>query len=123
MHLDVTAERCGFFDTLAFHRRVRVTGTLDDDGFGLLLLRPAGEADVVRLSGAAAVGATPVDTGEVSEDTEGLLVVERRGHPHSALRLGRQSQHPWPACAQRQATSRHHSEPAGQRQYPLSGPR
>lgn len=60
---------------LNFHRRVRVTGTLDDDGFGLLVLRPASEADVVRLHGAAPVAATPVDTGAVSEDTEGLLVV------------------------------------------------
>jgi DNA/RNA endonuclease YhcR with UshA esterase domain len=60
---------------LNFHRRVRATGTLDDDGFGLLVLRPASETDVVRLPGAVPVEATPVDTGEVSEDTEGLLVV------------------------------------------------
>jgi hypothetical protein len=58
-------------------RRVRVTGALDDDGFGLLVLRPAGETDVKRLPGAVPVAARPVNTGEVSEDTEGqLLVVE-----------------------------------------------
>jgi hypothetical protein len=60
---------------LNLHRRVRVTGTLDDDGFGLLVIRPASEAGVVPLFGAALVGATSVDTGEVSEATEGLLVV------------------------------------------------
>jgi hypothetical protein len=54
--------------------RVRVTGTLADDGFGLLVLRPASESDVTRLSGVALVAATAVDTGEVSEETEGLLV-------------------------------------------------
>jgi hypothetical protein len=57
-----------------FHR-VRVTGTLADDGFGLLVLRPAAEADVVELSLALPVAATRVDTGDVSEDTEGRLIV------------------------------------------------
>jgi len=56
-------------------RRVRVTGILDDDGFGLLVVRPADESDVVELFGFLPVVATPVDTGEVSEDTEGLLVL------------------------------------------------
>ncbi len=56
-------------------RRVRVTGTLDDDGFGLLVIRPADASGVDPLFGFAAVPATPVATGDVSEDTEGLLVV------------------------------------------------
>lgn len=56
-------------------RRARVTGTLDDDGFGLLVLRPAAETDVVELFGFVLVPATPVDTGDVGEDTEGLLIV------------------------------------------------
>jgi DNA/RNA endonuclease YhcR with UshA esterase domain len=56
-------------------RRARVTGTLDDDGFGLLVIRPAAETDVDPLFGVLLVPATPVDTGDVSEDTEGLFVV------------------------------------------------
>jgi uncharacterized protein YdeI (BOF family) len=59
---------------LNFHRRVRVTGVLADDGFGLLVLRPASLADVQTLSGAAAVEPQPLATGDVSEATEGLLV-------------------------------------------------
>jgi hypothetical protein len=59
---------------LNFHRRVRVTGTLADDGFGLLVLRPASAADVVKLPGARRVAPAAVDTGDVSEATEGLLV-------------------------------------------------
>lgn len=60
---------------LNFNRTVEVTGTLDDDGFGLLVLRPASLADVVPVGGASLVEATPVATGGVSEATEGLLVV------------------------------------------------
>ena len=56
-------------------RRARVTGTLDDDGFGLLVIRPAAETDVDPLFGVLLVPATPVGTGDVSEDTEGLFVV------------------------------------------------
>lgn len=59
---------------LNFNRRVQVTGTVDDDGFGLLVLRPASEADVVRSGGASRVAATPLATGAVSEASEGLLV-------------------------------------------------
>lgn len=59
---------------LNFHRLVRVTGVVDDDGFGLLVLRPASLADVVKLPGAFRVDAEAVATGDVSEDTEGLLV-------------------------------------------------
>jgi hypothetical protein len=59
---------------LNFHRRVRVTGVVGDDGFGLLVLRPASLAGVVPLGGASAVAPTPLATGDVSEATEGLLV-------------------------------------------------
>ena len=65
-----TADNSG----LNFHHRVRVTGTLDDDGFGLLVLRPASEADVVKISGAIQIVPAPVATGDVSEATEGLLI-------------------------------------------------
>jgi hypothetical protein len=59
---------------LNFHHRVQVTGAVGDDGFGLLVLRPASLADVVKLPGASAVAPTPLATGDVSEATEGLLV-------------------------------------------------
>ncbi len=59
---------------LNFHRRVRVHGTLDDDGFGVLVLRPTAPDDVELLSGAEPVFPTPVLTGDVNEATEGLLV-------------------------------------------------
>jgi hypothetical protein len=63
------------FDSgLNFHHRVRVTGTLADDGFGLLVLRPASEADVVKIPGASQIVPAEVATGDVSEATEGLLV-------------------------------------------------
>src|SRR5262245_16466529 len=60
--------------TLNFHRRVRVTGVVGDDGFGLTVLRPTSLAEVVPLGGASAVEPTPLATGDVSEATEGLLV-------------------------------------------------
>ncbi|MFP5287341.1 MAG: DNA-binding protein, partial [Thermoanaerobaculia bacterium] len=59
---------------LNFHRRVRVTGVVGDDGFGLTVLRPASLADVVKLPGASRVDPEAVATGDVSEATEGLLV-------------------------------------------------
>ena len=59
---------------LNFHHRVRVTGTLADDGFGLLVLRPASEADVAKIPGATNVAPAAVATGDVSEATEGLLI-------------------------------------------------
>jgi hypothetical protein len=59
---------------LNFHRLVRVTGVVGDDGFGLTVLRPASLADVVPVGGASAVEPTPLATGDVSEATEGLLV-------------------------------------------------
>lgn len=59
---------------LNFHRRVQVTGVVGDDGFGLLVLRPASLADVTKLAGASRVEPTPLPTGAISEATEGLLV-------------------------------------------------
>jgi hypothetical protein len=65
----------GFDPGLNLLKRVRVTGTLADDGFGLLVILVADPSDVVPLIGFIPVPATPVDTGDVGEDTEGLLVV------------------------------------------------
>lgn len=59
---------------LRLNNRVRVTGVLGDDGFGLVVIRPASLADVVRLHGADHVSPEDVATGDVSEDTEGSLV-------------------------------------------------
>jgi hypothetical protein len=59
---------------LNYNRHVRVTGTLDDDGFGLLVLRPADASDVETIPGATLIEAQPVATGDVSEATEGSLV-------------------------------------------------
>ena len=59
---------------LHFNRRVRVTGEVSDDGFGVLVLRPASLADVETLPGASLVAPTPEATGAVGEATEGLLV-------------------------------------------------
>lgn len=59
---------------LTLFRRVEVTGTLDDDGFGQLVLRPADPADVVVLHGLRREAPQEVATGDVGEDTEGLLV-------------------------------------------------
>jgi DNA/RNA endonuclease YhcR with UshA esterase domain len=59
---------------LNFHRRVRVTGVVGDDGYGVRVLRPASLAGVQKLPGASRVEPQPVETGDVSEATEGLLV-------------------------------------------------
>jgi len=59
---------------LTFFRSVRVTGVLDDDGFGILVVRSASPADVELLAGAVPVQALPVPTGAVGEATEGLLI-------------------------------------------------
>lgn len=56
---------------LNFNRTVRVTGTLDDDGFGLLVIRPG---SVETTGGASLVEADSVATGAVGESTEGSLV-------------------------------------------------
>lgn len=59
---------------LNFHRLVRVTGVVGDDGFGLTVLRPASLADVQPVGGAVNVQPLHVGTGDVSEATEGLLL-------------------------------------------------
>lgn len=59
---------------LQLFRRVEVTGTLDDDGFGQLVLRPADPADIEVLHGLRREAPEEVATGDVSEATEGLLV-------------------------------------------------
>ena len=59
---------------LNLHRHVRVTGVVADDGFGLLILRPASLADVETLTGASLVRPASVSIGGVSEATEGKLV-------------------------------------------------
>ena len=59
---------------LNFHRRVRVTGTIADNGVGLLTVQTASLAGVVPLGGASRVEPVPLATGDVSEATEGLLV-------------------------------------------------
>lgn len=63
------------FDSgLGLNRRVRVTGVVDDDGFGQLVLRPAAPADVERLAGARHVAPRFVPTAGVGEATEGSLL-------------------------------------------------
>ncbi len=59
---------------LNFHRLVRVTGVVGDDGFGLTVLRPASLADVQPVGGASNTQPLHVATGDVSEATEGLLL-------------------------------------------------
>jgi DNA/RNA endonuclease YhcR with UshA esterase domain len=59
---------------LNLNRRVRVTGVLADDGFGLLILRPASLADVEKVGGASLIKPESVSTGDVGEETEGSLV-------------------------------------------------
>ena len=59
---------------LNFHRRVRVTGAVADNGVGLLILVPASSADVEKLPGASRIEPVPFATGDIGEATEGLLV-------------------------------------------------
>jgi hypothetical protein len=59
---------------LEINRKVRVTGSVGDDGAGLLVLRPASPAAIETLPGASAVTPKPMTTGKVSEAVEGLLV-------------------------------------------------
>ncbi len=56
-------------------RRVRVTGVLDDDGFGLLVVRPSSLADIERLRGIDLVPREFLSTGAIDEDSEGRLVI------------------------------------------------
>jgi len=55
-------------------RHVRVTGTLGDDGYGLVVLRVAGVADVRRVAGTADPVPLPLATGALGEATEGVLL-------------------------------------------------
>ena len=58
-------------DGLNYNRRVRVTGTLADDGFGQRVIFPG---TVEAIGGAELISATLVATGDVGEATEGSLV-------------------------------------------------
>lgn len=55
-------------------RLARVTGTLQDNGFGLLLLVPASPADVKLYGTGPRVPAQWINTGGVGESTEGRIV-------------------------------------------------
>jgi hypothetical protein len=55
-------------------RQARVTGTLQDNGFGLLLLVPSSPSDVHLHGAGRRVAPRFVTTGGVNESTEGLLV-------------------------------------------------
>jgi uncharacterized protein YdeI (BOF family) len=57
---------------LAPRQQVRVTGTLADDGFGLLILIDV--TDIKSKGAGPKVQALPVATGDVGEATEGRLV-------------------------------------------------
>jgi hypothetical protein len=59
---------------LHLFQKVRVTGTLADDGFGQLVLRPASLADVKRRHGLERIAPEAVGTGDIGEDTEGSLM-------------------------------------------------
>jgi DNA/RNA endonuclease YhcR with UshA esterase domain len=59
---------------LEIQRRVRVTGTLGDDGAGLLVLRPASKEAIEILPEGSPVIPGKVATGSVNEETEGLIV-------------------------------------------------
>ena len=59
---------------LQFHRRVRVTGQVVDDGYGQLVLRPESGEAIEVLEGAQAVRPESSGTGAVGEATEGRLV-------------------------------------------------
>lgn len=63
-----------FNPILDLHQRVRVTGTLADDGVGQLVIKPAGPADVERRLGLGIVLPQPEQTGDIGEATEGSLV-------------------------------------------------
>jgi hypothetical protein len=55
-------------------RLARVTGTLQDNGFGLLLLVPASPSDVKLYGTGPKVLAQWINTGGVGESTEGRIV-------------------------------------------------
>ena len=59
---------------VAPRRQARVTGTLQDNGFGLLLLVPASPSDVKLHGAGPKVPVEWVTTGGVGESTEGRIV-------------------------------------------------
>lgn len=59
---------------VAPRRQARVTGTLQDSGFGLLLLVPSSPSDVHLHGAGRRVAPRFVTTGGVGESTEGLIV-------------------------------------------------
>lgn len=59
---------------LEIQRRVRVTGTVGDDGAGLLVLRPASKEAIEIFPGGSPVKPGKAATGSVNEETEGLIV-------------------------------------------------
>lgn len=59
---------------LTVGRRVRVTGSTGDDGYGLTVFRVAAVADVLPAKGATNATPRAVGTGAVSEATEGVLI-------------------------------------------------
>lgn len=59
---------------LHLFQHVRVTGTLADDGYGQLVLRPASLANVQTLPGLSRVEPEAVSTGDIGEATEGSLM-------------------------------------------------
>jgi DNA/RNA endonuclease YhcR with UshA esterase domain len=59
---------------VAPRQQARVTGTLQDNGFGLLLLVPSSPSDVELHGVGRRVAPRFVTTGGVGESTEGLLV-------------------------------------------------
>lgn len=59
---------------VAPRRQARVTGTLQDSGFGLLLLVPSSPSDVKLHGAGRRVAPRFIATGAVNESTEGLLV-------------------------------------------------
>jgi hypothetical protein len=59
---------------VAPRRQARVTGMLQDNGFGLLLLVPSSPSDVKLHGAGPRVAPRFVTTGGVNESTEGLLV-------------------------------------------------
>jgi hypothetical protein len=73
-------ETAGIYVSTADHpnlhlfQRVRVTGTLADDGNGKLVVRPASLAGVQLLPGLERAAPEEVATGDISEDTEGSLM-------------------------------------------------
>jgi hypothetical protein len=59
---------------LVLNQRVRVTGKVQDDGFGLLILDPNGTGAVEMLTNPKQIAPQKFTTCQINEATEGLLV-------------------------------------------------